>query len=303
MKLKNLALLFAAGVMALSMSACGAKTDEQNAAGSQEISESSQQDDSADTQKVITNTEGKLIWATNAEFPPYEFRGDDGKVTGIDAEIAQYIGDQLGLEVEVEDMNFDSIVAAVQSGKADLGIAGMTIEEDRLASVNFSIPYVNAGQVIIVKNDSDIKSAQDLANKTIGVQLGTTGDSYVTDNIENSTPERYNKGFEAVQALIQDKVDAVVIDGEPAKSYVKANEGAIKILDEQLTEEEYAIAVNKDNESLLNAVNSILTEMKDNGKITEISNKYLNSGDTADEETNEEANEETETQIEQTDEE
>lgn len=272
MKFKNLAMLFAAGVMVLSMVGCNANEPSTNTNAPVDASDDT--NENSDEIK-LTNTEGKLVWATNAEFPPYEYR-EGSEIVGIDAEMANYIGEQLGLEVEVEDMSFDSIIAAVQSGKADLGIAGMTIDEDRLLNVNFSTPYVNAGQVIIVKNDSTIAASADLKDKTIGVQLGTTGDVYVTDNVEGVAVERYNKGFEAVQALVQGKVDAVVIDGEPAKSYVSANEN-LKILDEQLTEEEYAIAVNKDNEALLTAVNDVLAEMQENGKMAEITDKYLNN--------------------------
>jgi polar amino acid transport system substrate-binding protein len=130
----------------------------------------------------LTANSGKLVWATNAEFPPYEYRDKDGEVAGLDADIANYIGEQLGLEVSCEDMQFDSIIPAVTSGKADLGIAGMTVSEDRLVSVNFSTPYISAGQVIIVKDDSDITGAADLEGKTIGVQLGTTGDQFVSDS-------------------------------------------------------------------------------------------------------------------------
>lgn len=263
-----------AGLMVLSMAGCGNST-------TTEDTNTNEQTQAADTADIKTSVEGKLIWATNAEFPPYEYHEGD-QVAGIDAEVANYIGEQLGLEVQCEDMQFDSIIAAVTSGKADLGIAGMTVTEDRLVNVNFSDPYVNAGQVIIVKSDSDIAAKADLAGKTIGVQLGTTGDQYVSDpaNVEGATVERYSKGFEAVQALTQGKIDAVVIDGEPAKSFVAAaDEGSIKILDEPMTEEEYAIAISKDNEALLAQVNEILAQMQENGKMAEITEKYL--GDNA----------------------
>lgn len=267
-----------AGLMVLSMAGCGGNAASTGTEGTTTAQTEGGSEAVAD---IKTSVEGKLIWATNAEFPPYEFHDGD-KVAGIDAEIAEYIGEQLGLEVQCEDMQFDSIIAAVTSGKADMGIAGMTVTEDRLQNVNFSDPYVNAGQVIIVKTDSPIAAKADLANKTIGVQLGTTGDEYVSDpaNVEGVTVERYNKGFEAVQALTQGKVDAVVIDGEPAKSFVaSAEDGSLKILDEAMTEEEYAIAISKDNEALLAKVNEILAEMKENGKMAEITGKYL--GDNA----------------------
>ncbi len=276
-KFKKVLAATVAATMLISMAGCGGTTADDTAETTTENTASAEDGGSSETPADLTSNEGVLVWATNAEFPPYEYHEGDS-VVGIDAEIADYIGEQLGLEVQCEDMAFDSIIPAVVSGKADLGIAGMTVDPDRLENVNFSDPYVNAGQVIIVAEGSDIATADDLAGKTIGVQLGTTGDQYVTENITDATVERYNKGFEAVQAVQQGKIDAVVIDGEPAKQFVASAEGT-QILDEPLTEEEYAIAVSKDNEALLNEVNKILAEMQENGKMAEIVNKYL--GDNA----------------------
>lgn len=212
--------------------------------------------------------------ATNAEFPPYEFHeGDD--VVGIDADIARAIGEEMGMEVKIEDMAFDSIIPAVTSGKADFGAAGMTVTEDRKKNVDFTDTYATATQVIIVKEGSDIAGPDDLTGKKIGVQLGTTGDIYA-DDIEDAEVERYNKGFEAVQALTQDKIDAVVIDGEPAKEFVAEADG-LKILDEAFTEEEYAIAVAKDNDDLLKKMNEALASLKESGKIDEIVAKYISA--------------------------
>lgn len=213
-----------------------------------------------------------LVMATNAEFPPYEYREGD-QIVGIDAEIAQAIADDLGLELIIEDMAFDSLIAAVQSGKADMVLAGMTVREDRLENVNFSDPYTLTAQVVIVKDGSAIASPADLAGKKVGVQLGTTGDMYAED-IENVTVERFNKGFEAVQSLLQDKIDAVIIDREPAKVFVSENEGLV-ILDEEYTIEEYAIAIAKENTELLEQVNASLAKLKESGKIGSIINKYI----------------------------
>lgn len=213
-----------------------------------------------------------LVMATNAEFPPYEYYEGD-KVVGIDAEIAKAIADDLGYELVIEDMAFDSIIAAVQSGKADMGAAGMTVSEDRLKSINFTDSYAQASQVIIVKEDSAIASPDDLTGKRIGVQLGTTGDIY-SEDIEDASIERYNKGFEAVQALNQDKVDAVIIDREPAKVFVAQNQG-LKILDESFTDEEYAICVAKENTELLDKINASIQKLKDSGKLQEIIDKYI----------------------------
>ncbi len=213
-----------------------------------------------------------LVMATNAEFPPYEYyEGED--VVGIDAEIAAAIAKELGMEFKIEDMAFDSIIAAVQSGKADIGVAGMTVNEDRLKNVNFSTPYTQSAQVIIVKEGSVVASPDDLTGKKVGVQLGTTGDIYAGD-IEEATIERYNKGFEAVQALLQDKIDAVIIDREPAKVFVTQNEGLV-IVDEEFTIEDYAIAVSKDNEELLTKINEALAKLEASGELQKIKDKYI----------------------------
>ena len=220
--------------------------------------------------------EGKeeLHMATNAQFPPYEYYDGD-KIVGIDAEIAQAIADELGMELEIEDIAFDSIIPEIVSGKADMALAGMTVTEDRKASVDFSDTYATASQMIIVKEDSEIAGPDDLKGVTVGVQLGTTGDIYVSDlEADGTTVERYNKGFEAVQALSQGKIDAVVIDGEPAKTFVSETEG-LKILDEAFTVEEYAIAVKKGNTELLDKVNGALETLKDNGTLDEIVAKYI----------------------------
>ncbi len=217
-----------------------------------------------------------LVMATNAEFPPYEYH-DGGEIVGIDVEISQAIAEKLGMTLEIEDIAFDSIIPELQSGKADMGAAGMTVDEDRLKNVDFSDPYTTASQVIIVKNDSDITGPDDLAGKYIGVQLGTTGDIYASDYEEqDATIERYNKGFEAVQAMVQGKIDAVVIDVEPAKVFVSQTEG-IKILDEALTVEEYAIAVKKGNTELLEKINAALAELKESGELQAIIDKYISA--------------------------
>lgn len=214
----------------------------------------------------------ELVMATNAEFPPYEYHEGDA-IVGIDVEIAQAIADKMGRELVIEDMAFDSIIMAVQSGKADIGVAGLTVSQDRLESVNFSTPYTTAAQVIIVKEGSDIATPDDLVGKKVGVQLGTTGDLYVGD-IEGVVVERYNKGHEAVLALLQDKVDAVMIDSEPAKVFVDQNEG-ITIVDEAFTYEEYAIAIAKDDTALLEEVNAAIAELEASGELQAIIDKYI----------------------------
>ena len=214
----------------------------------------------------------KLVMATNAAFPPYE-SVEGNEIIGIDPEIAKLIADDLGKELVIEDMAFDSIIAAVQTGKADIAMAGMTVTEDRKQNINFSDPYTEAAQVIVVKSDSAVASPDDLEGKTIGVQIGTTGDIYAED-IEGATIERYSKYFEAVNALIQGKIDAVIVDREPGKVFVGEN-AELKMIDEEFTVEEYAIGVAKENTELLDQINASLKKLKESGKIDEIINKYI----------------------------
>ncbi|MCI8662122.1 MAG: basic amino acid ABC transporter substrate-binding protein [Hungatella sp.] len=277
MKKQVLALVMAA-VMAGSLTACGSSAaDTTTAAQAATTAQAEEKKEETETETEAAGDEdGVLVMATNAEFPPYEYH-DGGEIVGIDVEIAEAIAEKLGKTLEVEDIAFDSIIPEIQSGKADFGAAGMTVDEDRLKNVDFSDPYTTASQVIIVKEDSDIAGPDDLSGKYIGVQLGTTGDIYATDyEEEGSTIERYNKGFEAVQAMLQGKIDAVVIDIEPAKVFVSQNEG-IKILDEALTVEEYAIAVKKGNTELLEQINGALAELKDSGELQAIIDKYISA--------------------------
>ena len=229
-------------------------------------------DESAATGELKLVEAGKLIVSTNAEFPPYEYY-DANEIVGIDVEIAKAIADKMGLELEVKDGAFDAIIAEVVSGKADVGIAGMTATDERKQNVDFSDSYATGTQVIIVKEGSEIKSAADLEGKSIGVQLGTTGDIMATD-VKDSKVEQYNKGMDAVQALSQGKIDAVIIDNEPAKFYEKEVSG-LKILDEAFAVEEYAIALKKGNTELKTKINETLKELKAEGKIDEIIAKYI----------------------------
>ncbi len=216
-----------------------------------------------------------LVMATNAEFPPYEYHEGD-QIVGIDAEIAAGIAEKLGMELEISDMGFDSILLAVQSGQADIGVAGMTITPERLENCNFSIPYATARQVVIVAEGGEITSLEDLAGKTIGVQTNTTGDIYATDEYGDEAMKRYNRGAEAVVALNQGMIDAVIIDLEPAKSFVANNEG-LTILETEYATEEYAIALAKENTELLDQINTALQEMIDDGTVQAIVDKYISA--------------------------
>lgn len=225
------------------------------------------------TAGIQTASKGKLIMCTNAEFPPYEFH-DANEIVGIDVEICRAVAEKLGLELEIEDIAFDAIIPEIASGKADLGAAGMTVTEDRKQNVDFSDTYAHATQVIILKEDSAVAGPEDLSGKIIGVQQGTTGDIYVTDDFGEDAVERYAKGMEAVQALSQGKVDAVIIDGETAKQYLREISG-LKLLDESYTDEDYAIAIRKGNTAMVEAVNAALKELKEEGKLDEIVAKYI----------------------------
>jgi polar amino acid transport system substrate-binding protein len=226
-------------------------------------------------EKGLTINEGKLVMATNAFFPPYEYY-DGSNIVGIDAEIAAEVASRLNLELEIQDVEFDSIIAGVQSGKYDIGCAGMTVTEDRLKSVNFTTPYATGIQSIIVREGSDITDIDTLVggDYVVGVQQGTTGDIYMTDEVGDDRIDRYNKGADAILALTNGNVDAVVIDNQPALAFVEANEGLV-ILDTPYAVEDYAMAVSKDNEELLNEINRVLAEMEADGTIDAIIEKYI----------------------------
>ncbi|MCI6244441.1 MAG: transporter substrate-binding domain-containing protein [Eubacterium sp.] len=226
-------------------------------------------------------TKDTLTLATSADFPPYESIGDDGSYVGIDIEIAQAIADKLGKELVVENMDFDAIINSVSTGKADMGMAGLTVTDERLQSVDFSTSYATGVQAIIVAENSPITSVDDLyaegAAYKVGVQISTTADIYFSGDIEKGlttcTVEQYQTGAEAVTSLTTGKIDAVIIDNEPAKSFVAANEG-LKILDTKYTEEDYAIAFAKGSE-LTEEVNNALKELIADGTVQNIIDKYI----------------------------
>lgn len=287
---KKLTALTLAVAMAASMAGCSGSSSQADteaadttaaadteAAADDESTEAAAEDTQAEGEAAATleaAQEGKLVMVTNAEFPPYEYHEGD-EIVGIDAEIAAAIADELGLELVIEDIAFDSIIPELVSGKADFAMAGMTVTEERKQSVDFSNTYAQASQKVIVQEGSEIATPDDLAGKIVGVQLGTTGDLYVTDlEAEGTTVERFSKGFEAVQALSQGKVDAVVIDEQPAEVFVSQTEG-LTILADSFTDEEYAAAVKKGNTALLNAINDALATLDDAGELDAIVAKYI----------------------------
>lgn len=277
MKKKMLALSMAV-LMVASLAGCssGAKETETTAAASEAgvetAAESEGETAAEDAEEEKTAEGGTLIMGTNATFPPYEYYEGD-EIVGIDVEIAQAIGEKLGMEVTVEDMEFDALIPALASNKVDIVAAGMTVTPERQESVNFTDTYATAAQVIIVKQGSDIASSEDLNGKILGVQMGTTGDSLASE-IEGAQVERFNKYFEAIQSVLQGKIDAVIIDSAPAKAFAEKDENLV-ILDEALSSEDYAMAINKDNTELLDKVNAAIAELDEEGTLDEIVNKYI----------------------------
>lgn len=266
MKMKKIAMAAVIGLMGMALVACGGKKGEESTAAGSENSQA------ADTARVKTVSEGKLTMVTNAEFPPYEYH-EGNEIKGIDVEICEAVAEKLGLKLEIEDVAFDAIIPEVTSGKADLAAAGMTVTEDRKQSMDFSDTYASAKQLILVKEDSALAGKDDLKGKKIGVQQGTTSDLMSTDDFGDAAVVRFSKSMEAVQALTQGKIDAVVVDSQTAEQFVKEVKG-IKALESSYSDESYAIGVKKGNTELLKAVNSALAELKSEGKLDEIAAKY-----------------------------
>ena len=277
-KITRRSFLAAAGlsVAALALTACGGSSSTaSSAAASSVASSAAASSEAASAAADFTTVEaGKLTMATNATFPPYEMTTDNGTIEGIDVETAQAIADKLGLELQVDDMDFDAALLSVQQGKADIAMAGITVTDERKAVMAFSDSYATGIQSIIVPEGSDIATADDLAGKKIGTQRGTTGYLYCSDDFGEDAVVAYDNGLTAVQALNNGQVDAVVIDNEPAKAYVESNPG-LKILDTSYAEEDYAIGMNKSNTALLEAVNAALEELKADGTLQSIVDKYI----------------------------
>ncbi len=257
-KMKKLAALALAGVMMLSAVACGSKEDAATGSGE-------------------SAAKGTITFGTNAEFPPFEFvtaQGTIGEFDGIDMAIAKQIGDDMGKEAKINNMEFDSLLLALDNGQVDAVIAGMTVTDERKEAYDFSTPYYTATQVMIVKEDSDIKTAEDMKDKKIVVIQGYTGETCVKDL--GYSYEAFKKGTEAVLELVNGKCDVVVIDSATAQKFVGDNEG-LKIVEDPAAfeAEEYAIAVKKGNTELLNQINASIQKMLDNGTVSELSAKYL----------------------------
>jgi ABC-type amino acid transport substrate-binding protein len=274
-KISRRSFLAAAGlsVAALALTACGGSSSAASSVASSAAS-SEAASTSAAAGELTTVMAGKLTMATNATFPPYEMTTDSGDIEGIDVDTAKAIAEKLGLELQVDDMEFDAALLSVQQGKADIAMAGITVTDERKAVMAFSDSYATGIQSIIVPEGSDIASPDDLAGKKIGTQRGTTGYIYCTDDFGEDSVVAYDNGLTAVQALNNGQVDAVVIDNAPAKEYVAANPG-LKVLETSYAEEDYAIGMNKDNTALVEAVNAALEELKADGTLQSIVDKYI----------------------------
>ena len=279
--MKKLTALMLSSAMMLSLAACGGSASTETASSEAASSEaasseavSTEEAASADAAAVTTVNAGKLTMSTNAAFPPYEMTTDTGDFEGIDIEVAGAIAKKLGLELQVDDMDFDAALLAAQNGKSDMVMAGVTVTDERLKVMDFSDTYAEGIQSIIVPEGSDIATADDLSGKAIGTQRGTTGYLYCSDDFGEDAVVAYDNGLTAVQALNNGQVDAVVIDNEPAKAYVESNPG-LKILDTSYAEEDYAIGMNKSNTALVEAVNAALEELKADGTLQAIVDKYI----------------------------
>ena len=248
-----------------------------------ETSEEASTTETGDYGEFTTLEEGKLIMSTNAQFPPYEMVADGEGFNGtgfegIDVEIASAIADKLGLELQIDDMEFDSALLAVQNNTADVMLAGLTYNEERDEVMDFTTSYATGVQVVIVKEGSDV-TMDNLGEKMIGTQRGTTGYIYASDTPENGGygedhVQAYDNGATAVQALVNGQIDAVIIDQAPAEEFVAANDG-LTILPGNWVEEQYCAAVDDGNEALLNAIDTALQELIDDGTVQEILDKYI----------------------------
>ena len=278
---KAIAMLLATVMCTAMLTGCGSDSA---------ANESSQASESSAAETVAASTEaattaateaaeqtegGVLVFGTNAEFPPFEYVGDDGEPDGFDVALIKAVGEKLGMEVQVENMEFDSLVSSI-GNRIDGAIAGMTVTEERKAQVDFSDPYYEAVQFVIVPADSEIANAEDLKNKTIGCQLGTTG-MFLAEDIEGATAQTYNRAIDAVNDLVNGRLDAVIIDKNPAEVFNTKFEGKVKIIDGadfDFEAEEYAIALPKGSE-LVEQVNQALADLKADGTFDALVSEYI----------------------------
>ncbi len=280
-KAKRLAALLLAAGMMVSMAACTSVSDSSSSNNSSS-SDSSASGESSTGESSIDKIKaaGKIVMATNAQFEPFEYiDGTDFK--GIDIEISQKIADELGVELEIHDVKFESVIAEITTGKANFAAAGMSITEERLKNVDFSNEYFSATQsIVVMKEGSSVAKPEDLKDKVVGVQTGTTADTYVTDekgenNVGVKEVKRYNSFVDAANDLMTGRLDAVVMDDFPATKLVEKNADKIMKLDDELTGEKYAIAVPKGDKEMQDLVNKVLADMEESGEMDELLTKYI----------------------------
>lgn len=280
--MKKLFALLLTLAMVLSLAACGGgdTTDTtEDTADDTQTEDTAGTEDTGDTD-FTTVEEGKLIMSTNATFPPYEMTDDTGAVVGIDADIAALIAEKLGLELQIDDMDFDSALLAVQQGKSDMVMAGVSVTDDRLLVMDFTDSYATGVQVVIVKEGSDV-TLDNLGEKLIGTQRGTTGNLYASYPPEDGGYGEdhvvaYDNGITAVQALMNGQVDCVIIDNGPAQEFVNANPG-LTILETPWVEESYAIGLTKGNTALNEAITNALNELIADGTVQSIIDSYISA--------------------------
>lgn len=210
----------------------------------------------------------------SADFPPYEFY-EDGKIVGIDPEIIQALAEEMGTQVEIQDMKFASVLAGLENGKIDVGISGITASDERKKSMDFTDSYAKSVQKVLVAKGGSVNAVEDLTGKKIGVQLGTTGAILAMDEFGEENVSQFDKYGDAVLSLTSGKIDAIILDAQPAEKYAEGSEGKLEVLETPYVEEEYAIAVAKDNKELVDALNKALATLKEKGTIDEILNKYI----------------------------
>lgn len=278
---KQAAAVLLVAAMAFSFTACSQSGGASSASGETSSESGGSASSAAFVVPDSIKSSGKIVMSTNAEFEPFEFK-DDNKIVGIDVDIANKIAGKMNAQLSINDVDFDSLVMELKSNKCDFVAAGMTITDDKKENVDFSDPYFDATQSIIVAKGSSIKSRTDLNGKKVGVQQGTTGDTYCTNedgtsDITVGSVERFNKGADAITDLLNGKLDAVVIDDFPAQKFVSKHPDQLEKLSDALTVEHYAIAVKKGNTDLLNDINLVLKEMKSSGELDQIVAKYKSS--------------------------
>ena len=257
--MKKLLVLLIAIALIFTLAACG------------QTSAPTETPDSESENETASESGGKLTMATNAEFPPFEYL-EGAEIVGADVDLAKALAEKLGMELEITNIDFDAALTGAATGKFDMAVAGITANDERKKSMNFSDDYYTASQAIIVTTDSEIAGKDGLEGKVIACQEGTTGEQFLLDN--EYQIQSFKTGSEAVSALTTGKVDAVVIDNAVAKALSAQQNGATKVLDEALTEEAYAIALQLGNDELTEKINKALAELKADGTLAKIFESY-----------------------------